>query len=133
MSDRLIDREQRPEDEFDTHLRPQKLAEFIGQGRAKANLKVFIEAARHREEPLDHQLFYGPPGLGKTTLANILAKEMGVAIRTTSGPAIERPGTLLPSSPTSSRTTSSSSTKSTASPAPSKRSFIEQWRTSLIS
>ena len=94
MSDRLIDREQRPEDEFDTHLRPQKLAEFIGQGRAKANLKVFIEAAGQRGEALDHVLFAGPPGLGKTTLAQIVARELGVNFRATSGPVIARAGDL---------------------------------------
>jgi len=94
VNDRLIDRELRPEDEFDTHLRPQKLAEFIGQGRAKANLKVFIEAARQRGEALDHVLFAGPPGLGKTTLAQIVARELGVNFRATSGPVIARAGDL---------------------------------------
>ena len=94
MNDRLIDRELRPEDEFDTHLRPQKLAEFIGQGRAKANLKVFIEAAGQRGEALDHVLFAGPPGLGKTTLAQIVARELGVNFRATSGPVIARAGDL---------------------------------------
>ena len=94
MSDRLIDRELRPEDEIDTHLRPQRLAEFVGQGRAKANLKVFIEAARQRGEALDHVLFAGPPGLGKTTLAQIVARELGVNFRATSGPVIARAGDL---------------------------------------
>ena len=94
MSDRLIDRELRPEDEFDTHLRPQRLAEFVGQGRAKANLKVFIEAAGQRGEALDHVLFAGPPGLGKTTLAQIVSRELGVNFRATSGPVIARAGDL---------------------------------------
>jgi Holliday junction DNA helicase RuvB len=94
VSDRLIDRELRPEDEIDTHLRPQRLAEFVGQGRAKANLKVFIEAARQRGEALDHVLFAGPPGLGKTTLAQIVARELGVNFRATSGPVIARAGDL---------------------------------------
>ena len=80
--------------EAESSLRPGRLAEFPGQERVKANLLIAIEAARERGEPLDHQLFYGPPGLGKTTLANILAKEMAVSIRTTSGPAIDRPGDL---------------------------------------
>ena len=75
-------------------LRPQTLAEYIGQKAATDNLKVFIEAAKLRNEPLDHVLFYGPPGLGKTTLAGIIANEMGVDIRITSGPAIERAGDL---------------------------------------
>jgi len=78
-------------------LRPKSLDEFIGQRKIKENLKVFIEAARKRNEPLDHVLLYGPPGLGKTTLAHIIAREMGANIRVTSGPAIERPGTWPPS------------------------------------
>lgn len=73
-------------------LRPQSLAEYIGQEKAKSNLKVYIEAAKSREEPLDHVLFYGPPGLGKTTLAGIIANEMGTHMKVTSGPAIEKPG-----------------------------------------
>ncbi|MGD9934012.1 MAG: Holliday junction branch migration DNA helicase RuvB [Dehalococcoidia bacterium] len=80
--------------DVEVSLRPRALDEFPGQDRAKGNLRIAIEAARLREEALDHLLFYGPPGLGKTTLANIVANEMGVSIRTTSGPAIERPGDL---------------------------------------
>jgi Holliday junction DNA helicase RuvB len=75
-------------------LRPRFLAEYIGQSRVKDNLKIYIEAAKLRREPLDHVLLYGPPGLGKTTLSHIIANELGVHIRTTSGPAIERPGDL---------------------------------------
>lgn len=79
---------------FDRALRPKSLKEFVGQPKLKENLEVFITAARRREEPLDHCLFYSPPGLGKTTLANILAREMGVNLRTTSGPILDRVGDL---------------------------------------
>ncbi len=75
-------------------LRPRRLDEFVGQQKMRANLRVFIDAARHRGEPLDHVLLYGPPGLGKTTMAQIIACEMDAVIRSTSGPAIERPGDL---------------------------------------
>src|SRR5216117_3178210 len=94
MSDRLIDRDQRPEDQLDTHLRPQLLREFVGQSKAKQNLHVFIEAAKGRNEALDHVLFAGPPGLGKTTLAQIVARELGVNFRATSGPVIAKAGDL---------------------------------------
>ncbi|MBI5594520.1 MAG: Holliday junction branch migration DNA helicase RuvB [Elusimicrobia bacterium] len=82
------------EEPYDRALRPKTLAEFVGQDKLKENLKVFIEAARRRKEPLDHCLFYSPPGLGKTTLASILARELGVNLRTTSGPIMERAGDL---------------------------------------
>ncbi|MFH0797679.1 MAG: Holliday junction branch migration DNA helicase RuvB [Candidatus Omnitrophota bacterium] len=79
---------------YDIALRPGNFGDFIGQGKIKENLKVFIEAAKERNDPLDHTLFFGPPGLGKTTMAHIIANEMGVKIKATSGPAIERPGDL---------------------------------------
>ncbi|MEP6753906.1 MAG: Holliday junction branch migration DNA helicase RuvB, partial [Chthonomonadales bacterium] len=81
-------------DEAELSLRPRRLREFIGQSRLKENLQIAIEAARHRSEPLDHVLFHGPPGLGKTTLSLVCAIEMDAPIRATSGPAIERPGDL---------------------------------------
>ncbi|MGP4080539.1 MULTISPECIES: Holliday junction branch migration DNA helicase RuvB [Bacillaceae] len=95
MEERIISNELNQEDEtLEFSLRPQYLQQYIGQRKVKENLQVFIEAAKMRSEPLDHVLLYGPPGLGKTTLSCIIANEMGVNIRTTSGPAIERPGDL---------------------------------------
>jgi Holliday junction DNA helicase RuvB len=79
---------------FETSLRPRALSEYVGQEKAKNNLRIFIDAARGRGEALDHVLLYGPPGLGKTTLSNIIAAELGVSIKSTSGPVIERPGDL---------------------------------------
>ena len=92
--DRFINRDEQPEDQEDRSLRPAFLGEMIGQAQVKENLRILIEAAKMRSEALDHVLFYGPPGLGKTTLAHILANEMDVAIKVTSGPAIERAGDL---------------------------------------
>jgi holliday junction DNA helicase RuvB len=94
MSERVTDRKRREEDQIETHLRPQRLSEFLGQERAKANLKVFIGAAKSRGEALDHVLLAGPPGLGKTTLAQIVARELGVNFRATSGPVISKAGDL---------------------------------------
>jgi Holliday junction DNA helicase RuvB len=91
---RLVTGERREEDAVDATLRPQTLADFIGQAQARANLSVFIEAARARGEALDHVLFVGPPGLGKTTLAQIIARELGVNFRATSGPVIAKAGDL---------------------------------------
>jgi Holliday junction DNA helicase RuvB len=94
MTRAILNIEKKPEDALDTHLRPQRLDEFIGQRKQKDNLKVFIAAAKARGEPLDHVLFAGPPGLGKTTLAQIMAREMGVNFRATSGPVIVKAGDL---------------------------------------
>ena len=94
LGHKLVSGERRDEDSAEVSLRPQRLSEFIGQQQARANLSVFIEAARARNEALDHVLFVGPPGLGKTTLAQIVARELGVNFRATSGPVIAKAGDL---------------------------------------
>ena len=90
----LVTGDKKPEDQADTQLRPQRLAEFVGQTKVKQNLSVFIKAAKQRQEALDHVLFAGPPGLGKTTLAQIMARELGVNFKATSGPVIAKAGDL---------------------------------------
>src|SRR6058998_1979848 len=91
---RIVTPERRTEDSGDNTMRPQLLSEFVGQAQARANLSIFIQAARARGEALDHVLLHGPPGLGKTTLAQIVARELGVGFRATSGPVIQRAGDL---------------------------------------
>src|SRR5687767_1296485 len=96
MRDNELNPEPQPVDvQFELSLRPKRLAEFIGQDQLKGNLAIFLKAAKQRNEPIDHVLLYGPPGLGKTTLAHIIANEMDATIHVTSGPAIERPGDLV--------------------------------------
>ncbi len=94
MDDRIIDSNLRVEDVFDKNIRPESLDEYVGQKKIKENLHIFIEAAKMRNEPLDHVLLYGPPGLGKTTLAHIIANELGSNIKTATGPSIEKSGDL---------------------------------------
>lgn len=94
MDERLIDANPTYEDIFDKNIRPEYLDEYVGQDKIKSNLKVFIEAAKMRDEPLDHVLLYGSPGLGKTTLAHIIANELGSNLKTATGPAIEKSGDL---------------------------------------
>lgn len=92
-NERLLGPDQKPDD-VDHALRPKKLGDIVGQDKVRENLGILIDAARRRKEPLDHVLFYGPPGLGKTTLSHVIANEMGVNVKVTAGPAIERPGDL---------------------------------------
>ncbi|HSQ93900.1 MAG TPA: Holliday junction branch migration DNA helicase RuvB [Methanoregula sp.] len=94
MSERFISPASLPEESDDLTIRPEHLDEFVGQVQVKESLKIAIEAARKREEPIDHILFSGPPGLGKTTLAHIIARELGTTIRTTTGPVLEKPGDI---------------------------------------
>ena len=127
---RLVAPQEEPEDaQVAQTLRPRSLDECIGQDKVREHLLIAITAAKQRQEPLDHTLFHGPPGLGKTTFANVLATEMGVNIKVTAGPAIERPGDLAAILSTSAPTTFSLSTKCIASITPWRKSSTRRWRT----
>lgn len=127
MSRKIITTEETEEDKkIEGTLRPRYLKEYIGQEKIKSTLKIFIDAAKTRGEALDHVLFYGPPGLGKTTLCGIIANEMGVNLKVTSGPAIEKPERWRRSSTTSRRGTCCSWMRSTGSTARWRRSCIPQ-------
>lgn len=119
----------REEKDFENALRPLRFDDFNGQPKVVENLGVFVEAAKYRHEPLDHTLLYGPPGLGKTTLSNIIANELGVGFKITSGPVLDKPGDLAGSSRRSSPTMCSSSTRYIACSPLWKSIFIRPWRT----
>lgn len=132
--DRLVsgDVDDSNEAQIEKSLRPRMLAQYIGQDRVKHQLEVYITAAKQREESLDHVLLYGPPGLGKTTLALVIANELGVNIRTTSGPAIEKPGDLVALLNELHPVMSCSLMKFTVYQKLSKKCFIQRWKIFIL-
>ena len=120
------------EREFENALRPLSFDDFCGQRKVVENLRVFVEAAKYRGEPLDHTLLHGPPGLGKTTLSNIIANELGVGFKITSGPVLDKPGDLAGLLTRLSRTTCFLLTKSTVWLPWLKSIFIRPWRTIVL-
>ena len=127
---RIVQAVQADEDaQYEQGLHPRTLDDYIGQERVRANLQVSIAAARQRHEALDHVLLYGPAGLGKTTLAYVIGNELGVAVKATSGPVLERRGTLRRSSPAWVSTRSCSSTRFTGCRRRSRKSCTRRWKT----
>jgi hypothetical protein len=122
-------RAEAPDEDLDRSLRPPTLDDFVNQRQVTDQLTIFIEAAKRRGEPLDHVLLAGPPGLGKTSLAHIVAAELGVPMVQTAGPALERKADVAPSSPRWSPAASSSSTRSTVSVGRWRRRSTRRWRT----
>ena len=133
FSGRIVSPEYNNDDgDCEVSLRPRSLDEYVGQEKAKDNLRIYIKAALQRKESLDHVLLYGPPGLGKTTLSSIIAKEMGVNLRVTSGPAIEKQGDLVALLTNLNEGDVLLLTKFTDYPVMSKKFFTLQWRIFLL-
>ena len=128
FENRIVSPDYSYEDTAELSLRPTTLSEYIGQDKVKENLNIYIKAAVQRKEALDHVLLYGPPGLGKTTLSGIIARELGVNLRVTSGPAIEKQGDLVAILTSLNRVTYYSSMKFTVCPVTLRKFCTPQWR-----